>query len=93
MDDRRGGGGTRRVRDVSAKVSFRVTTYWKRRRGEPGLTQMASRRMDLGEALDWVLAELPAEAVNVESGTGAADRVHIVIDWAMVPAEVRRGTA
>jgi hypothetical protein len=35
-------------------VSFRVTTYWKRRRNEAGLTQVTSQRLVVSEALDWV---------------------------------------
>jgi hypothetical protein len=71
-------------------VSFRITTYWKRKRSETGLTQMASRRLVLSEVLDWVLAELPEEALTVEpDDTGG--NVVIRICWDLVPAEIRYG--
>lgn len=72
-----------------APVTFRITTYWRRKRGEPGLTQMDSKRLGLGLALDWILAELPDEAVTMDG-----DRVHSValtIDWDKVPPEIRDG--
>jgi hypothetical protein len=66
-------------------VSFRVTTYWKRGRSEPGMTNMSSRRLCLDEALAWVLDELGDDAVTIEPGeTGK-----ITIDWSKVPVEVR----
>ncbi len=72
------------------KVSFRITTYWKRKRNEPGLTQMASRRLDLAQALKWVTDELPDESVDVsydpETDTGS-----YVIRWKQVPDEVKNG--
>lgn len=46
--------------------TFRITTYWKRKRGESGLTQMASQRLSLPAALDWVLQEIPDDAWEVE---------------------------
>jgi len=82
---------------VSARVSFRVTTYYKRPRGEPGLTQAASQRLDISEAIAWVLAELPEEAVAMtfegDDGTGAARKTIIAIDWDHVPAQVKDGLA
>lgn len=74
---------------MSEKVSFRVTTHWKRPRGEPGLTQLASARLSLGEALDWVLCELPENAVTMDGGP---EQVTITIDWSQVPAGIRDGT-
>lgn len=71
-------------------VQFRVTTYWKRRRGEAGLTQMASERLSVGEALDWVLSVLPDEAATVESDDTGGNVV-IRICWDLVPEEIRRG--
>lgn len=77
----------------AVKVSFRITTYWKRKRGEPGLTNMSSRRLQLGEALNWVMQELPDEAITVDHDfEGDNDKVTIVIDWAKVPEEIRAGT-
>jgi hypothetical protein len=69
-------------------TDFRITTYWKRRRNEPGLTQMSSRRIMVSEALDWVLAELPPEAVTVESDDTGGN-VTIRICWDLVPPEIR----
>lgn len=75
---------------MSAKVSFRVTTYFKRPRGEAGITQLATRRVSLGEAVDWILNELPDDAVAIGHDLNA-DVVTIVIDWSKVPDEIRYG--
>jgi hypothetical protein len=71
-------------------VSFRVTTYWKRRRNEAGLTQVTSQRLVVSEALDWVLGVLPDEAVTVESDDTGGNVV-IRICWDLVPDEIRYG--
>lgn len=77
---------------MAAKVSFRVATYYKRRRGETGVTRMESKRLALGEALDWVLNELPDAAVTLTPDTeGDHDAVTVRIDWTKVPAEIRDG--
>jgi len=73
---------------VTTPVTFRVTTYYKRKRNEPGLTQKASIRIDLGETLNWVLGELPDEAYNV---THEGNVATLVIDWNKVPYEIRSG--
>lgn len=70
-------------------VEFKVTTYYKRRRGEPGLTQMASKRLVLGQALDWVLDELPDEAIIINNHN--PDLTTVTIDWSKVPPEIRYG--
>jgi hypothetical protein len=75
----------------SPPVQFQVTTYWKRQRNEPGLTQMTSQRLAVGEALDWVLGVLPDEAVTVD-GDGTGGNVTIRICWDLVPDEIRRGS-
>lgn len=77
---------------MSAKVTFQVTTYFKRPKGESGLTRAGSVRLAAGDALGWILAELPEEAVAVEHNT-ASDIATIVIDWSQVPAEIRDGRA
>lgn len=69
-------------------VEFKVTTYWKRRRNQTGLTSMASRRMTLGEALNWVLDELPEGACAI---THDGSKATLVIDWDQVPDEIREG--
>lgn len=71
-------------------TEFRITTYWKRRRNEPGLTQMASRRLCVSEVLDWVLAELPDEALTIEPDE-AGGNVVIRICWDLVPPGIRYG--
>jgi hypothetical protein len=77
---------------MTAPVSFRISTYWKRPRDEAGLTQLDSRRMSIGEALDWVLRELPDEAVTITPDVeGGHDAVTLRIDWSRVPDEIRAG--
>jgi hypothetical protein len=79
--------------ETAPKVSFTVTTYWKRPRSEPGLTRAASKRLTLGAALDWVLAELPADAITLAHDLDdGRDAVTVTIDWNKVPAEIRGGT-
>jgi hypothetical protein len=78
--------------ETAPKVSFTVTTYWKRPRGQPGLTRMGSRRLTLSEALDWVLAELPADAVTLAHDLDdGRNVVTVTIDWGKVPMEARDG--
>lgn len=74
------------------KVSFRVATHYKIPRGQAGLTQMGSKRLNLGDALDWILAELPEDSITITPETDEGDKVTIVIDWANVPDEIRAGT-
>jgi len=77
---------------MSARVSFCITTYFKRPRGEAGLTRLASNRLSLGEAIDWILAELPEDAVTITPDIeGDHDAVTVRVDWAKVPAEIRDG--
>jgi hypothetical protein len=73
---------------VTTPVSFRITTYYKRKRNEAGLTQKASIRIDLGETLNWVLDELPDEAYDITHQDNVAT---LVIDWNKVPEEIRSG--
>ena len=76
---------------TAAATTFRITTYYKRKRGEPGMTQIGSTRIVASQALDWVLRELPDEAIDIQFP--ADDRTVISIDWARVPAEIREGVA
>ena len=69
-------------------VSFRITTYTKLARGETGLTQMNSARICASEAIDWVLNELPEEAVTV-SHDETGEVATTVIDWSKVPEFIR----
>lgn len=66
------------------KTTFRVTTYWKRPRGQPGLTQLASRRLTPVEALQWLLDALPEDAVTMVPGSGHV--VMLNIDLAKIDA-------
>lgn len=77
---------------MSAKVTFQITTYYKRPRNEPGVTRAGSVRLALGEALDWVIGELPEDAIKITPETDEGDSVTIVIDWTKVPDEIRAGT-
>jgi hypothetical protein len=75
---------------AAVPVSFRITTYWKRRRGEAGLTQMASQRLLLSQALERVLGELPEEALMIDHDL-TTDVATIRIDWSKVPDAIRHG--
>ena len=55
---------------TAVKTTFRVTTYWKRPRGQPGITQLASRRLTPAEALQWLLDAFPEDAVSAIPGPG-----------------------
>jgi hypothetical protein len=70
-------------------VTFRVSTYWKRKRGEPGLTRMDSQRLVASQVIDWVLAEFPDDAVTITSVE--PDSTVITIDWTRVRDEIRYG--
>jgi hypothetical protein len=71
-------------------VTFRVTTYWRRPRNEPGPTRMNSERIVASQVLEWVLGEFPEEAVTINHDL-ATDVAIITIDWAKVPAGIRYG--
>ena len=75
---------------MSAKVAFQVTTYYKRPRGEAGTTRLDTKRVSLGEAVDWILSELPDEAVVIGHDLGN-DVATLVIDWSKVPDDIRYG--
>lgn len=75
-------------------LTFRVQAYWKRPRGEPGMTSMSSVRVSPSNALMFILAEILScqdddgspDAVKIElNGTVAT----ITIDWAALPVSVR----
>lgn len=73
-------------------VSFKVTTYYKLAKGETGLTNIASRRVDVGTALNWIFDELPGEAWDVKHAPSAEDDwdvVTLTIDWSKVPDSIR----
>lgn len=80
---------------MSAKVSFKITTYFKRPRSEGGLTRVDSHRIDAGRALGWILAELPDDSYEMrfegDEADGSAAKTTIVIDWTKVPAEIKDG--
>lgn len=68
--------------ELDPQPTFRVTTHYDRRRGEPGLRSLASQRLTVGQALDWVLREIPDDAWTVDH-TGPMT-VSIAIDWGKV---------
>lgn len=69
-------------------LTFVITTYWKRARSQSGLTSMKSRRLAIGDALNWVLDELPEDAAAI---THDGNTATLVIDWDKVPDEIRLG--
>jgi hypothetical protein len=73
-------------------VSARVTIYRKLAKGETGLTQLASVRVNLGTALQWILEEMPDEAWEIsreKSEDRAWDIVTLRLDWSKVPDSIR----
>lgn len=73
------------------QTSFRVTTYYKRKRNEAGLTQLASTRLSMGEALDWLIRELPDDSVRIGHSDNG-EEVTFTINWSRVPEEIRNGS-
>jgi hypothetical protein len=74
----------------TAPVTFRVSTYYKRGRNEHGVTSLDSNRICLSDALGWVLADLPEEAVSLDPNTDEnGDVTTLRIDWSKVPGEIR----
>lgn len=51
-----------------AQLSYRITSHWKRKRGEPGLTQRGSVRLDAADTINWILNDLPEEASEIDHG-------------------------
>lgn len=69
-------------------VSFKVATYRKLAKDEHGFTQMSSVRIAASQVIDWVLAELPEDAVTISHDeTGEISTT--VIDWGKVPEAIR----
>lgn len=71
-------------------VTYRISTYYKRPRSQPGLTSAASTRISLMEAIDWLVSDLPDEAITWSwEGESPDDKLTFVIDWSKVPDAVR----
>lgn len=72
-------------------VTFTVSTYYKRPKGEPGLTTMGSVRIDLVQALNWILQELPDDALKIEESEPDTefDLTTFVINWKKVPDYIK----
>lgn len=66
---------------------FRVSTRSKLAKGEHGPTSLDSRALAASQALEWILSELPSEAVEVSTDT--AGKSVIIIDWEKVPGYLR----
>jgi hypothetical protein len=56
------------VEPEPAQLSYRIVSYWKRKRGEPGLTQRGSVRLDAADTINWILNDLPDEASEISFG-------------------------
>jgi hypothetical protein len=63
--------------------TYRITTYIKIPRGQTGLTQLASKRLNVAQALDWLLSDLDADATTVSHD---GDMTTIEIDWRQLAA-------
>jgi hypothetical protein len=73
-------------------VTFKITTYSKLAKGETGITQLGSLRVDAGTALMWILDELPDDAWDVQHEPSAEpgwDVVTLRLDWSRVPDSIR----
>ena len=79
------------IAEGAEAVTYKVSTYYKRPRNQPGITTAASRRLTAGEALNWIMDDLPGDAWTVthDKPEGADDDiVTLVIDWNKVPASI-----
>lgn len=63
---------------MSAIISHRITTYFKLPKGETGLTQLGTKRINTLQALDWIIEHAPDGAFDVEPGGG--DKVIVIVD-------------
>lgn len=76
-------------------VTYRVQTYYKLAKGETGITNVSSRRLDAAAALSWILADLDSEeceayaVTHEDSGEPGLNVVTVKIDWSKVPDSVR----
>lgn len=80
-------------------VSFTVTTYRKLAKDEPGMTQIGSRRLVLGDAITWILREMPEDAFRIAyldadgkelpDEAEFSDYCRLDIDWTKVPESIR----
>jgi hypothetical protein len=73
-------------------VTHRVSTYYKLGKEEVGFTSVNSRRLSTSEAMDWLVGEIPEEAVEIsyaDSGTPGQDIVTLVINWSKVADSIR----
>lgn len=73
-------------------VSFRVTTYRKLPKGEPGVTLVASQRLNAAQALEWILDELPDDAWSVEHDDSVVPggKITLHLNWSKVPDSIRK---
>jgi len=53
--------------EESAVITHRIVTYFKRPKGQPGVTQLGSQRIDSISALGWILSRYPDEAWEVDN--------------------------
>lgn len=53
-------------------ITHRIVTYFKRPKGEPGITQLGSQRLNTLEALNWVLSHMPDDAFTIDDTEAAA---------------------
>lgn len=78
-------GRQEQAAEPAVPVSFRVSTYWKLRKDQHGITHADSRRLSLAEALRVLLDQLTEEECTLASD-GAVST--ITIRWDKVPQEV-----
>lgn len=71
-------------------ITFKVTTYFKRPPDEEGLTSLPSCRLNLEQALNMLLRQVPDEAITVRNDD-AQQKTAIVLDWTKIPEPVKFG--
>lgn len=73
--------GQRKVNDEQAVISHRIVTYFKRPKGQTGVTQLGSKRMDSLTALDWILSRYPDEAWDIDDSESRSLVIRLHRTW------------
>lgn len=66
--------------ETPVEVTYRVYTYYKRPKGQLGITSMDTIRINADRAIGWILSDFPEDSVKSDYDA-AADVTTITIDW------------